>query len=65
VIIIGFGLNGRNLARILKEINIPYVILELNPDTVRKMKKRVNQYIMEMEQALKYFINWEYTEQKC
>jgi len=53
VIIIGFGLNGRNLARILKEINIPYVILELNPDTVRKMKKRVNQYIMEMEQALK------------
>lgn len=40
VIIIGFGLNGRNLARILKEINIPYVILELNPDTVRKMKKK-------------------------
>ncbi|MGC8796776.1 cation:proton antiporter [Thermodesulfovibrio sp.] len=40
VIIIGFGLNGRNLARVLKETNIPYVILELNPDTVRKMKKK-------------------------
>lgn len=40
VIIIGFGLNGRNLARVLKEVNIPYVVLELNPDTVRKMKKR-------------------------
>lgn len=40
VIIIGFGLNGRNLARVLKESNIPYVILELNPDTVRKMKKK-------------------------
>lgn len=40
VIIIGFGLNGRNLARVLKETNIPYVVLELNPDTVRKMKKK-------------------------
>ncbi|MEN2994707.1 MAG: monovalent cation:proton antiporter-2 (CPA2) family protein [Thermodesulfovibrio sp.] len=40
VIIIGFGLNGRNLARVLKETDIPYVILELNPDTVRKMKKK-------------------------
>ncbi|MCX8034453.1 MAG: cation:proton antiporter [Thermodesulfovibrio sp.] len=40
VIIIGFGLNGRNLARVLKETKIPYIILELNPDTVRKMRKK-------------------------
>lgn len=40
VIIIGFGLNGRNLARVLKETKIPYTILELNPDTVRKMRKK-------------------------
>lgn len=40
VIIVGFGLNGRNLARVLKETKIPYTILELNPDTVRKMKKK-------------------------
>lgn len=40
VVIIGFGLNGRNLARVLKETKIPYTILELNPDTVRKMKKK-------------------------
>ncbi|MCS7280378.1 MAG: cation:proton antiporter [Desulfobacterota bacterium] len=40
VIIIGFGLNGRNLARVLKESQIPYVILELNPETVRKSRKR-------------------------
>ncbi len=40
VIIIGFGLNGRNLAKVLKETRIPYTILELNPDTVRKMKKK-------------------------
>lgn len=39
VIIIGFGLNGRNLARVLKEADIPYVVLELNPDTVRDMRK--------------------------
>lgn len=40
VIIVGFGLNGRNLARVLKETDIPYTVLELNPDTVRKMKKK-------------------------
>lgn len=39
VIIVGFGLNGRNIAAVLKASNIPYVILELNPTTVRKMKK--------------------------
>lgn len=40
VIIIGFGLNGRNLARVLKDAEIPYVILEINSSTVREMKKR-------------------------
>jgi len=35
VIVAGFGLNGRNLAHVLKEAGIPYVILELNPVTVR------------------------------
>lgn len=40
VIIIGFGLNGRNLARVLKEADIPYVVLEMNSDTVREMKKK-------------------------
>ncbi|MCX7990826.1 MAG: cation:proton antiporter [Proteobacteria bacterium] len=40
IIIIGFGLNGKNLAKILKELNIPYVILEMNSVTVTEMKKR-------------------------
>ncbi len=40
VIIIGFGLNGMNLARVLAEAEIPYVILEMNADTVQKMKKK-------------------------
>ncbi|MFQ3574547.1 MAG: monovalent cation:proton antiporter-2 (CPA2) family protein, partial [Thermodesulfovibrionales bacterium] len=39
VIIVGFGVNGRNLASALKTSGIPYVILELNPTTVKKMKK--------------------------
>jgi CPA2 family monovalent cation:H+ antiporter-2 len=40
VIIIGFGLNGRNLAEVLKETSLPYVVLELNSDTVLQMKKK-------------------------
>jgi CPA2 family monovalent cation:H+ antiporter-2 len=35
VIIAGYGLNGRNLAHVLKEAGIGYIILELNPVTVR------------------------------
>lgn len=40
VIIAGFGLNGSNLARVLKETGIKYVVTELNPDTVRKEKAK-------------------------
>ena len=40
VIIIGCGVNGRNLARVLRESGIPYVILEFNIDIVREMKKK-------------------------
>ncbi len=39
-IIIGFGLNGRNLARVLKESSIPYVVLDMNNFTVLEMKKK-------------------------
>jgi CPA2 family monovalent cation:H+ antiporter-2 len=35
LIIIGFGLNGRNIARAAKVAGIPYVIIEMNPDTVK------------------------------
>jgi len=38
VIIIGYGLNGENLARVLKEVGIPYRILEMDPDLVRSAK---------------------------
>ncbi len=40
VIIVGFGINGSNLAKVLKESDIPYVVLEMNADTVRRMKKK-------------------------
>ena len=40
VIIVGFGLNGKNLAKVLKEAEIPYVVLEMNSDTVREMRKK-------------------------
>jgi len=40
VIIIGFGINGSNLARVLKESGISYVVLEMNANTVKRMKKK-------------------------
>jgi CPA2 family monovalent cation:H+ antiporter-2 len=33
--IIGFGINGRNLAYAAKEVGIPYVIVDMNPETVK------------------------------
>lgn len=35
VLIVGYGLNGRNLARVLREVDIPHRILDLNPQASR------------------------------
>ncbi|MBI3794509.1 MAG: cation:proton antiporter [Nitrospinae bacterium] len=35
VVIVGYGLNGRRLAKVLKATGIPYNILEMNPAAVR------------------------------
>lgn len=40
VIIAGYGLNGKNLARVLRETGIKYIVIELNPDTVRQEKQK-------------------------
>ncbi|MDD3846235.1 MAG: cation:proton antiporter [Syntrophorhabdaceae bacterium] len=40
VVIVGFGLNGGNLARVLRSMEIRYVALELNSKTVRAGKKK-------------------------
>jgi CPA2 family monovalent cation:H+ antiporter-2 len=39
VIIVGYGLNGKNLAKVLKETGIKYTILEINANSVTKAKK--------------------------
>ncbi|MFH1834176.1 MAG: cation:proton antiporter [bacterium] len=36
LLIIGYGLNGRNLARAAQEFGFPYVVVEMNPETVRR-----------------------------
>jgi CPA2 family monovalent cation:H+ antiporter-2 len=38
VIISGYGLNGRNVAAALRSIHVPYLIVELNAQTVRKAR---------------------------
>jgi monovalent cation:H+ antiporter-2, CPA2 family len=40
VIIVGYGLNGRNLARVLRAVLVPYTILEVNAEVVRQGKER-------------------------
>ena len=39
IVIIGYGLNGQNLTKAAIGANIPYVIIETNPETVRKEQK--------------------------
>lgn len=38
LIIVGFGVNGANLARASQAVSIPYVILEMNPETVKQAR---------------------------
>jgi CPA2 family monovalent cation:H+ antiporter-2 len=40
LIIVGFGLNGRNVARAARSAGIPYTIVEMNPVTVKREKAR-------------------------
>ncbi len=35
IIIVGFGINGRNIARAAKTAGVPYVVIEMNPEAVR------------------------------
>ncbi|MGI8844142.1 MAG: cation:proton antiporter [Gemmatimonadaceae bacterium] len=40
VVIVGYGLNGRNLARVLQRSGIRFVVIDLNPETVRSERAR-------------------------
>ncbi len=38
-VIVGYGLNGRNVAAMLRASELPYAVLEMNPQTVGEMRK--------------------------
>ena len=40
MIIVGYGLNGRHLAKIARIGKIPYTIIDMNPDTVEEEQKK-------------------------
>ena len=40
LIIVGFGIGGQHLARTAREAGIPYVILEMNPETVARYREK-------------------------
>jgi len=39
LLIIGFGINGRNIAHAARSAQIPYCVIEMNPDTVKSMRR--------------------------
>ncbi len=39
VVIAGYGLSGRSVVRVLREMEIPYLVVELNDDSVRQGQK--------------------------
>lgn len=40
LVIIGYGINGRNLAKAAQSCSIPYTVIELNADTVKKERQK-------------------------
>lgn len=40
IVIAGYGLNGRNLATALQTLNLPFAVVEMNPDTVQAARRR-------------------------
>jgi CPA2 family monovalent cation:H+ antiporter-2 len=39
VIIVGFGMVGQNLARVLQYVDVPFIVIDLNPQTVHKHRQ--------------------------
>lgn len=42
LVIIGYGLNGKNISIAAKSIGLNYSIIEMNPDTVKQLKSQEN-----------------------
>ncbi len=40
LVIIGYGLNGSNLAKAAESSNIPYIVIEMNAETVKRERKK-------------------------
>jgi CPA2 family monovalent cation:H+ antiporter-2 len=40
LIVVGFGVNGRNVTKAAKSAGLPYIIIEMNPETVRVEKEK-------------------------
>lgn len=38
VLVVGYGINGRNVVRVLRQLEVKYLILELNPFSVRALR---------------------------
>lgn len=45
LVIVGFGINGRNVARAAQRAGIPHVIIDYNPETYRKETKHREHFI--------------------
>ncbi len=57
IIIVGFGINGKNVARAASIAAIPYIIIEMNPDTVRREQEQGEHIIFgsaDQEAVLEY-----------
>lgn len=39
VIVAGFGLNGRNVARVLRAVHVPHVVVDLDPDALLQARR--------------------------
>ncbi len=40
VVIAGYGMNGRNLSKVLSAVKIPFVVVEMNPETMISEKRK-------------------------
>ena len=40
LVVIGFGLNGRNVARAARMSGIPYMVIDMSPDTVKREREK-------------------------
>ncbi len=63
-IIVGYGINGRNVAKAAKYASIPHCIIELNPDTVKEeyVKGEVIYYGDASQKAILHHANIEHAD---